>query len=130
MRLLLKRIAYKETYTIGELFIDGQYFSDTLEDKVREDGIKIYGETAIPKGEYQVIINHSNRFNRPMPLLLDVPNFNGIRIHSGNTNADTSGCILIGINSEIGKISKSSQYFIKLFNILENSESKITIKII
>ena len=84
MKLLLKRIAQKPNYTIGRLYIDGQYFCDTLEDAVREK--KIAGKTAIPEGTYEVIVNRSPKFKRDLPLLIDVPNFEGIRIHRGNTN--------------------------------------------
>ncbi len=72
MKLLLKRVALKETYTIGKLYIDGNYFCDTLEDKVRPPGVKIWGETAIPYGKYKVVITYSARFKRELPLLLNV----------------------------------------------------------
>ena len=102
MNLLLKRIALKPDYTIGRLYIDGQYFCDTLEDAVREE--KIVGKTAILAGTYQVIVNRSPKFKRDLPLLLGVPNFEGIRIHRGNTAKDTSGCILVGENKVKGKL--------------------------
>lgn len=127
MKLQLNTIAKRKTYTIGELFIDGMFFCDTLEDTVREDGIKIYGETAIPAGTYKGIINHSNRFKKDMPLLLNVPNFEGIRIHAGNTSEDTHGCILVGINDVTGRISQSTKTFMRLMDILE-PEFEITIK--
>jgi hypothetical protein len=82
------------TCTIGKMYIDGIDTCYTLEDVVREE--KIYGETAIPTGTYKVIINFSNRFQQLMPLLLDVPEFEGVRIHPGNTDKDTHGCILVG----------------------------------
>lgn len=91
--------------TIGMLSINGKHICYTLEDVVRPDGKKIYGETAIPVGRYRVIVNFSNRFKRELPLVLDVPNFTGIRIHPGNTSADTHGCILVGQN--IGPDRKS-----------------------
>lgn len=80
--------------TLGKLFIDGIDTCYTLEDVVREE--KIYGETAIPAGRYRVLITHSNRFQRDLPLLVDVPNFTGVRIHAGNRAEDTHGCILVG----------------------------------
>lgn len=83
--------------TIGKMYIDGVEMCYTLEDVVRPDGVKIYGETAIPAGRYRVIVNRSNRFQCDMPLILDVPNFSGVRIHPGNTAADTHGCILVGL---------------------------------
>ena len=74
------------------VFPDG-YVCQTLEDPVRD--VKIANETAIPSGTYRVTITMSARFGKPLPLLANVPNFSGIRIHSGNTTADTSGCILV-----------------------------------
>ena len=128
MELTLKRVALKDTYTIGRLYVDGEYFCDTLEDKVRPDGIKVYGETAIPAGTYKVVITYSNRFKRLLPLLQNVPMFEGIRIHPGNTSADTHGCLLVGINTEKGKITQSKVTFDKLFKLLEKADTiQITI---
>lgn len=84
MKLTLKRIALRPTYTIGKLYIDGEYFCDTCEDTVRMDGKKIPGETAIPFGTYRVVITQSARFKKKLPELLDVPYFVGVRIHAGN----------------------------------------------
>jgi len=106
MKITLKRIAYRPTYTIGKLYIDGKYFCDTLEDTKRE--VKIMHETCIPAGSYQVTVNMSNRFKRLMPLLLNVPGFEGIRIHNGSTAAHTSGCILVGKNSIVGQLTESN----------------------
>ena len=128
MHLLLKRIALKPEYTIGKLYIDGQYFCDTLEDTVREK--KIAGKTAIPEGTYQVIVNRSPKFKRDLPLLLDVPNFEGIRIHRGNTAKDTSGCILVGENKVKGKVINSTKYETLLTAILKREmQSGSSIKI-
>ena len=101
-------------YTHGVLTINGLFECHTLEDEVHE--VKIPGETAIPAGVYKVIISFSNRFQRDMPLLLNVPNFEGIRIHSGNTAADTHGCILVGASkSEQGLLASRIAYD-KLFS--------------
>lgn len=139
MKLTLNRIAYRPTYTIGKLFIDGVYFCDTLEDKNRDlnnDGDlndvgeeKVMHETRIPKGTYQVIINWSNRFKRLMPLLVNVPGFEGIRIHNGITAAHTSGCILVGKNDIVGKLSHSKEIFNDLYYILSITKEPITIEI-
>ena len=117
MEILVKRIARKEKYTIGKMYIDGQYVCDTLEDTDRGlkqtmpiDEIKqkkIYGQTAIPEGKYQVIWSYSNKFKKSLPLLLNVPGYEGIRIHSGNTDVDTYGCILLGQNKVVGKVINS-----------------------
>jgi hypothetical protein len=96
MILTIHRKVLTPTSSIGELFVDGAFFCYTLEDTVQEDGIKINGDTAIPVGTYRVIIDFSNRFQKMMPHILDVPGFEGIRIHCGNTSADTEGCILLG----------------------------------
>ena len=90
MELTLTRTDFTNDSTIGELSVNGKFECFTLEDKVRP--VKIKGMTAIPAGAYEVVINFSERFQRPLPLLLNVPNFDGIRIHAGNTAKDTEGC--------------------------------------
>jgi len=122
MKLILKRISLQETYTIGKLYVDNAKFCDTLEDKVRPAGVKVYGETAIPAGKYKVIITWSDRFKRRLPLLLDVPGFEGIRIHPGNTSVDTHGCILVGVNDAKGRISQSKFTFYQLFKLMTDSK--------
>jgi len=119
MKLELKRMFFKDTYTIGQLFVDGQYFCDTLEDVPRK--VKVQNETCIPAGDYQVIIDFSNRFQRDMPHVLDVPGFDGIRIHSGNTDKDTDGCILVGQNKIKGEVINSRDTFNKLFPLMQNA---------
>lgn len=126
MELRLKRIAKKNTYTIGKLYVDGNYYCDTLEDKDRGltqdmsvDEIlkkKVKAQTAIPTGTYQVIINWSNRFKKNLPLLLNVKGYDGVRIHTGNTDKDTEGCILVGQNKEVGKVINSRATFQPLLN--------------
>ena len=106
-RVEVKRTFKGEEYTIGKLYIDGHYFCDTLEDKVRPNGEKIYGKTAIPAGTYKVKMTWSPRFKRYLPEILNVPNFTGVRIHSGNTAAETEGCVLLGLNKVKGKVLNS-----------------------
>lgn len=138
MKLLLKRIALKETYTIGHLYIDGKYFCDVIEDKVRDkdkDGKflfgekKVYGETAIPYGTYAVQVSWSPKFRRMLPMLLDVPYFTGIRIHRGNTAKDSSGCLIVGENKEVGRVVNSTKYELELTEILKK-QNFVTIEIV
>lgn len=96
MKLTLYRQLATPDYTLGRLFVDELYECWTLEDTVRPAGEKVKGATAIPAGTYKVVIDMSARFGRLMMHVLDVPNFQGIRIHSGNTTRDTEGCILVG----------------------------------
>ena len=138
MRLELKRKALLPEYTIGDLFVDGKLFCNTLEDTVRDlnkDGDlndagegKVYGQTAIPYGTYEVVITYSNRFKKQLPLLENVKGFEGIRIHPGNTKEDTHGCILVGVNSKKGMVTESKKTFDKLFSLLRDAvEMKETI---
>lgn len=144
MELLLKRIYKGDKYTIGKLYIDGEWFCDTIEDVVRslpkdclytskgrncECKEKVYGETAIPAGTYKVILSYSNRFKRILPEILNVPHFLGIRIHRGNTEQDSAGCIILGENKVKGKVINSTPYETKLVKLLENQKN-ITITII
>lgn len=138
MNLNLKRIYYKEEYTIGKLYVDGIYFCDTLEDKDRglkqTDSLeqikanKIYGKTAIPTGEYYVNLTYSPKFKRILPVIYDVKGYEGIRIHSGNTANDTEGCILVGYNKVKGKVINSRDTLNKLITKLKD-EDKIIITI-
>ena len=113
MKIEVKRLYKTDNSTIGELTIDGKFECYTLEDKERD--VKIKSETAIPKGTYKVIINQSNRFKKLMPLVLNVPNFEGIRIHPGNSNHDTEGCILVGQSRSVDYITKSRKAYEILF---------------
>lgn len=132
MILNLVRIARREKYTIGRLFVDGVYFCDTLEDKDRglnmvnyNPSAKIKGQTAIPAGFYKITMKiYSPKFGGRLPRLLDVPMFSDILIHKGNTAADTSGCILVGKNSIVGKLTQSKAFFDKLENKLLEADNK------
>lgn len=107
MLVEVKRSFKGAEYTIGKLYIDGNYYCDTLEDVVRPTGVKIPGKTAIPAGKYKVKVTWSPRFKRYLPEILNVPGFSGVRIHSGNSATDTEGCLLLGLNKEKGKVLNS-----------------------
>jgi hypothetical protein len=124
MKLEIKRHWFSEKTTTGVLILDRTTFCFTLEDVARAEGVKIPGKTAIPAGEYRVIIDLSARFGREMPKLLEVPNFEGIRIHAGNTDKDTEGCILVGFNRGPDGIWDSREAFKALFDQLKAAYDK------
>lgn len=160
MKLRLRRIALKDTYTIGKLEVwkDDQwvYLCDTIEDKVRDldkDGKfskgeqKVPGETAIPYGTYIITMNvispkyshygkypYASEFHAYMPRLLNVNNFDGILIHPGNTAQDSAGCIIVGKNKVVGKLTDSVEVWRSLmyyyFWPAKKANEKITIEII
>ena len=142
LELLLDRKYRKETYTIGNLYVDGEWFCNALEDKDRGlsqtmtleeiNKIKVYGETAIPTGRYEVRMDivspkyngvkwYKDNFGGRMPRLESVKGFSGILIHSGNTALDSYGCILVGMNKAKGKVLDSRATFQKLWNTLEQA---------
>ena len=108
MLLYLKRETPILNATPGKLYIDGEYFCFTLEDLVRLPDVKLYGQTAIPVGEYFVHLNYSPRFGRILPQVINVPMFTGIRIHKGNRVGDTLGCILVGFRRDKDVIWEST----------------------
>lgn len=122
MELQVKRTDFTDSSTIGELSVNGQFECYTLEDKVRP--VKIAGKTAIPAGRYEVIIDFSQRFGRLLPLLLNVPNFEGVRIHPGNAAADTEGCILVGEEKSQDFVGQSRAAFDRLFAKLSAAAEK------
>lgn len=128
MEIYLYRTLYAETHTIGKLYVNGHFYCDTLEDRVR-NGEKVPNETAIPAGRYRVKLTHSPKFNRLLPLLLDVPNFSAVRIHAGNTAADTAGCVLVGENRENSRLINSRYTEQRLVELLELQTSPIYINI-
>lgn len=107
---------------IGELYVNGKFECYTLEDIERP--LKIAGVTAIPRGHYEIVINYSARFKKPLPLLLNVPNYDGVRIHSGNTSADTEGCILPGKTKTKNSVLQSRDAFNALFTKLQAAAGK------
>ena len=109
MELHLKRLHKTANSTVGELRINGEFECYVLEDIERE--VKVYGKTAIPTGTYEVVITMSNRFKKEMPLLLNVPNFSGIRIHKGNTAKDTEGCLILGQYRNLDFVGSSKKAY-------------------
>lgn len=130
MELKLHRKYIKPNYVIGNLYVNDQFFCNTLEDQNRDlnkngkfDGLekKVAGETCIPFGRYEVVVSMSPKFGRELPLLLNVPEFEGIRIHRGNTVKDTAGCILVGENKEVGKVVNSTPYEQKITKLIKEA---------
>lgn len=135
MKLRVERLWKKPAYTVGRLFVDGKFFCNTLEDTVRDlsNEKKVYGKTAIPYGEYKVVYNWSPKFGRTLPRLLNVPAFEGILIHPGNTADDSAGCILVGRNTEVGRLTESRYTSDKLNVLIEDAQRRgesITIEIV
>jgi hypothetical protein len=122
MELKLVREELTSESSIGRLYLNGAFECFTLEDRVRP--VKVKGSTAIPYGHYEVIVSFSQRFQRPLPLLLNVPNFDGIRIHVGNEPQNTEGCILVGTEKSLNRISHSQDAFDKLFIQLQAAAKK------
>lgn len=142
MKLELYRKYRKNGYTIGLLYADGKFVCNTLEDTDRGltsamserqiASIKVKGKTAIPTGIYPIIVTYSPRFKKQMPLLCNIQNFEGVRIHSGNTANDTEGCILCGKNTEVGKVTSSRIWTEKVYELINNAIRKresVTIEI-
>lgn len=129
MELTLKRCEFTDASTVGELFVNGAFECYTLEDKVRL--VKVKGMTAIPTGRYEVVVSYSTRFGRALPLLLNVPNFEGIRIHAGNTADDTEGCILVGRSKAVDFVGSSRAALDTLFDKIRQAAAveKIFIQI-
>ncbi len=134
MKLVLKRKVFTNESTTGELSIDGIFECFTLEDidrgltatmDIKEiEKTKIHSMTAIPYGDYEVVINHSNRFNCLMPLLIGVKGFSGVRIHTGNKSADTEGCILVGKTVGLDFIGNSKIEYAEIFKKLSDASLK------
>lgn len=154
MVIEVRRIARKPTYTIGKMYINGKYICDTLEDTDRGlkqvmtasevTKIKKPSETAIPTGTYDVSLHiisprfgsqsfYKNLCGGCLPRLEDVTGFSGVLIHCGNTDKDSSGCILVGENKAVGRVLNSKATFTRLWNnylsIAKKMGEKVTIKI-
>ena len=100
MLIEVKRDICKENFTLGKMFIDNEFYAYTLEDTVRKPGQKDPGKTAIPAGSYKVTVSYPPHFKKLLPLINDVPEFDGVRIHGGNSAADTNGCLLVAKNRD------------------------------
>lgn len=133
MNLTLKRLNLTPNYTEGELYVNGVYFCKTLEDTNRDlnkngqfdnNEKKVYGETCIPYGKYKIILSYSPKFKRELPEILEVPDFQGIRIHRGNKISDTLGCVLCGEKVKNGYLSNSTPYEIKLVELFKQAKSR------
>ena len=149
MKLTLKRIAKRNTYTIGRLYVDGVYECDTIEDKDRGltkemslpdiQNAKVYGQTAIPTGTYRVQMGvKSPKYSKRaafawcggyLPRLQDVPGWSGVLIHSGNRAEDTLGCIIVGRNTQVGMVTESMATLKTLYKKLAAAKDGITITI-
>lgn len=138
MKLTLNRSQSDGACTIGQLLVDGVQECFTLEDVVREvpgqpvASWKVFGQTAIPRGAYGIIINYSQHFGRDLPLLLNVPGFDGVRIHPGNVAADTEGCLLVGVDRLTDSIGRSRIAFDALFPKIQQALARgelVTIEI-
>lgn len=136
MKITVRRFEYADKYTISKLYINDstEFECYVLEDVVRAPGVKVFGETAIPAGEYNVIVDYSEHFKTQLPHIMKVPGFEGVRIHPGNTDKDTEGCLLVGKDWNGGDgIFRSREAFGSLFAKISSSYNKketITLKII
>ena len=140
MNFLLRRRYLGPEYTIDSLSVDGIYLCDMIEDKVRDydkdgdlDEEKVFGETAIPYGIYEMDLTMSPKFKRLLPIIMNVPHFTGIRIHRGNSAKDSHGCLLPGENKAKGKVLRSTKYEMliveKMLEAIRNNET-IAIEVI
>lgn len=135
----LYRLHLKDAYSIGNLYctgvevngknsrlVENQYLCNILEDKFRGNDLskcKVAGQTCIPEGNYKIIMSYSPRFDRELPLLVNVPFFSGVRIHSGTTAEHTEGCLLPGENKVVGKVINSMQHTAIIINKIKQYDS-------
>ena len=127
----IKRFAFKETYTIGKLYVNGVYICDTIEDKVRvlnSAKDKVYGKTAIPAGTYPADLYFSRKFGYTVVRLFNVPYFEGIYIHKGNTEKDSLGCIIVGYNDRKGWVSKPTVAMNKIVDVLRGRQIEVVVE--
>lgn len=125
VKFLLKREIFQEGFALGRLYKDGEYFGFTCEDcdrQLENGGTKIPGQTAIPAGTYRLSISYSTRFKRPMPIVEGVPGFSGVRIHGGNTAADTEGCPLLGATRTATGVASCAEVNSRLMGVIAMAE--------
>ncbi|GHU34901.1 hypothetical protein AGMMS50256_29240 [Betaproteobacteria bacterium] len=133
MIITVSRDVLSGSFTLGQLFIDGMFFCYTCEDRDRrleDGGAKIKGETAIPRGKYRVAVSLSNRFGRRLPEILNVPGFEGVRIHGGNTAADTEGCILVGEERTNTGVRKCAGQLAELIHLIKTAGEDAWLEIV
>lgn len=130
MRIQVRRTTRTQSYTVSSMYLDGERMCYVLEDAVREilgqpvSSWKIPGKTAIPAGVYPVSVSWSGRFQKMLPLMKNVPGFDGIRIHPGNTDEDTEGCLLVGLSWPGGdRIGESAKAFSMIFPLIQSAWS-------
>lgn len=137
MNLLLKRDVFANTFTLGSLLVDGKHLGFTCEDKDRtleddkdndgnpvDKGEKVYGETAIPRGKYKVVLSFSHRFQKVMPEVLSVPGFSGIRIHGGNRASNSLGCPLLGAQRISDGVANCAGVNARLIEMMQQAEDR------
>ena len=122
-----KPVQNGEWFTPGKLFLNGQFFCYVCEDrdrKLESGGIKVQGQTAIPRGRYSLCVTFSNRFQRPLPELLSVPQFKGIRMHGGNKAEDSEGCLLVGtVRTDTG-VAQCKVQVDRIIKVIEDCEDQ------
>lgn len=139
MQVMITRNWKKPGYTIGRIFVNNAFFCNSMEDTdrgLRQDmpleeikRLKVYGKTAIPTGTYTILMTYSPKYKKKMPQVMNVPGFEGIRIHPGNTPEDTLGCILPGDNKVKGKVVDSTKRFNQFVNMLLGAGGTATLVI-
>ncbi|MBF9237433.1 hypothetical protein I2I05_08485 [Hymenobacter sp. BT683] len=121
---ILTRQPSTPTSTSGQLTFEGQHLAWTLEDVVRPAGVKLYGETAIPAGRYELVLTFSNAFQKYLPLLMNVPGFLGVRLHGGNHAGHSLGCPLLGLERGSDKIWNCAPAVKKVMDLMKKHEKK------
>jgi len=136
MHLKLTRDVFTAKSTLGRLEVDGVFECYTLEDidrKLEDGGKKVYGETAIPRGTYEVVIDFSPKYQHPMPHIMNVPQYEGVRIHPGNFPKDTEGCLLLGLSRGIDRVNSSVlafQRFVQKLDAAFDRGETVTLEVV